>query len=411
MLTKCTNFKNACLYLTSKAGFASKKHAAGNLYTWGTNFGSLGYYANKVEDPILRPQKVDTFDNNVVKVVTGPFHTAVITNTGELYTFGKGTYGVLGHSEKNYNHVKPKLVQFFKKNNLKVTDVACGEKFTLAITDDGDVWSWGSGRRSDHFLSGFFPSDSNALGQGSKDMRWSPAPVEALRNLPPAVAVTAGYKFCAALNVKKHLYYWGKGDYGVFGDGHTKGLKVPHQHAFFKELQKRNGMKIKKIKAVGNYAMAIFNNGTLWAWGENVSGQLGLEHDFHDNFESVIKIPTQVTIDELKNQRIIDFDLGEYISIFLTSDHEAYWSGMKMTAKPVKFDLPTGVKAKKIGAASSSVVVVGDDNQVYMKNDFLVRKFEDPHTGTALADFPQFSKGKIIDIGGSYNNKYVILQE
>jgi len=82
-----------------------------------------------------------------------------------------------------------------------------------------------------------------------------------------------------------------------------------------------------------------------------------------------------------------------------------------MTAKPVKFDLPTGVKAKKIGAASSSVVVVGDDNQVYMKNDFLVRKFEDPHTGTALADFPQFSKGKIIDIGGSYNNKYVILQE
>jgi len=52
-----------------------------------------------------------------------------------------------------------------------------------------------------------------------------------------------------------------------------------------------------------------------------------------------------------------------------------------------------------------------DDNLVYMKSDFLVRKFEDPHTGTALADFPLFSKGKILDIGGSYNNKYVILQE
>jgi len=31
-------------------------------------------------------------------------------------------------------------------------------------------------------------------------MRWSPAPVEALRNLPPVVSVTAGYKFCTALN-------------------------------------------------------------------------------------------------------------------------------------------------------------------------------------------------------------------
>jgi len=56
-------------------------------------------------------------------------------------------------------------------------------------------------------------------------------------------------------------------------------------------------MKIKKIKAVGNYAMALFSNeiilhlkslsllidnGTLWAWGENVSGQLGLEHDFRN---------------------------------------------------------------------------------------------------------------------------------
>ena len=50
-----------------------------------------------------------------------------------MYTFGKGKFGALGHNDKK-NHVKPKAVQFFKTHNLKVVDVAVGERFTLAVT-------------------------------------------------------------------------------------------------------------------------------------------------------------------------------------------------------------------------------------------------------------------------------------
>jgi len=59
---------------------------------------------------------------------------------------------------------------------------------------------------------------------------------------------------------KNNLYYWGQGDYGVFGDGRTRGLKTPKLHEFFKEVQKSHGMNIRKIKAAGNYAMAMFSN-------------------------------------------------------------------------------------------------------------------------------------------------------
>ena len=47
---------------------------------WGTYPNSLGYYADKVDDPITTPQKVESFDGNVVKVVCGLSHTAVITS-------------------------------------------------------------------------------------------------------------------------------------------------------------------------------------------------------------------------------------------------------------------------------------------------------------------------------------------
>jgi hypothetical protein len=51
-----------------------------------------------------------------------------------------------------------------------------------------------------------------------------------------------------------------------------------------------------------------------------------------------------------------------------------------------------------------------EDNQIYMKNDFLQRVDENLETGTRTANMTHFQGGKIIDIGGSYKNKYAIVQ-
>ena len=73
----------------------------------------------------------------------GIYHSAFITGNGELYTFGHGVHGVLGHNDGDTNHLAPKLVEFFPKNNLKVVDVVCGEAYTMCLTSDGDVWTFG----------------------------------------------------------------------------------------------------------------------------------------------------------------------------------------------------------------------------------------------------------------------------
>lgn len=52
------------------------------------------------------------------------------------------------------------------------------------------------------------------------------------------------------------MYKWGRGDYGVFGDGNNKSLLVPKKNTFFTKMQSE-GLKIKKIKTANNYSMAL----------------------------------------------------------------------------------------------------------------------------------------------------------
>ena len=71
-------------------------------------------------------------------------HSAVISGDGKLYMFGTGNWGVLGQGNENdVPHNKPVQVTKFERLGLKVVDVCVGECHTMALTDDGNVWTWG----------------------------------------------------------------------------------------------------------------------------------------------------------------------------------------------------------------------------------------------------------------------------
>jgi alpha-tubulin suppressor-like RCC1 family protein len=93
------------------------------------------------------PKKNEFFDDKNPKYVyMGPRHSGVVTEKGELYTFGNGNWGVLGNgSETSVSHNEPHLVDYFVKNNIKVKKVCMGDFHTLVLTEDGDVYTWGYG--------------------------------------------------------------------------------------------------------------------------------------------------------------------------------------------------------------------------------------------------------------------------
>jgi len=128
----------------------------GDLYTFGEGTdGQLGYYSDDADgadyDDVVddvdveriamyqqTPKKVNCL-HNVIHVACGYKHTAVITKSGELFTFGRGKYGRLGHGDF-VDQVSPKKVQGIHS----VSYVACGKRFTIAIAN-GELYFFGQG--------------------------------------------------------------------------------------------------------------------------------------------------------------------------------------------------------------------------------------------------------------------------
>ena len=72
----------------------------------------------------------------VVQIACGSTHSAAVTSEGELYTWGRGNYGRLGHGSSE-DHLAPMLVNGLR--GYHVIDVACGsgDAHSLAVADDG----------------------------------------------------------------------------------------------------------------------------------------------------------------------------------------------------------------------------------------------------------------------------------
>lgn len=116
------------------------------------------------------PEKYDVFDDlNVKRIYMGLKHSAVISEQGELYTFGVGNWGVLGHGkEENLPHHNPKRVDWFTKRGIKIQDIVLGDQHSLALSEDGQIYTWGYGGKKGYF-AWMFSQEVGALGHGDKE--------------------------------------------------------------------------------------------------------------------------------------------------------------------------------------------------------------------------------------------------
>lgn len=86
----------------------------------------------------------------------GERHSVFLTQDGNVFTCGYGGKsgflariigeysGALGHGDCEHRAL-PKRVSFFSKNNIKVAKIAAGRYHTVALTEEGDIYTWGRG--------------------------------------------------------------------------------------------------------------------------------------------------------------------------------------------------------------------------------------------------------------------------
>eukprot|EP01132_Coremiostelium_polycephalum_P008032 gene8032-9880_t len=82
----------------------------------------------------------DLKDVVIIKIACGTWHSLVLTNENEVYSFGFGEHGQLGHSN-NESSPYPKLIDSLF--DLKIVSISCGNRSSLFLDDQNRIFFCG----------------------------------------------------------------------------------------------------------------------------------------------------------------------------------------------------------------------------------------------------------------------------
>eukprot|EP01126_Amoeba_proteus_P002158 TRINITY_DN10675_c0_g1_i2.p1 TRINITY_DN10675_c0_g1~~TRINITY_DN10675_c0_g1_i2.p1 ORF type:complete len:904 (+),score=220.30 TRINITY_DN10675_c0_g1_i2:834-3545(+) len=182
----------------------------GRVYTVGVGWdGRIGHGEDLTDSFIFKP--IQGFTLDVVEISCGWDHTMLLSRKGEVYTWGRGSYGQLGHGNFEKYYV-PSLIHAL--SNLKIVQIAAGGTFSAAVSDDGKLFTWGDdkagqlGHPYDKSSKGIF--GSRTAKQQNKLLRSSPRQVMFFEERDICVRqVACGSQHMLALTDDRSVYIWG----------------------------------------------------------------------------------------------------------------------------------------------------------------------------------------------------------
>ncbi len=95
---------------------------------------------------VAQPKLISTLHDygQIAVISAGENHSLAATAGGDLYSWGYGQQGQLGHASSK-NEKIPRLVQTLSQARVAVVQVACGWRHSLALSSDLEVYTWGYG--------------------------------------------------------------------------------------------------------------------------------------------------------------------------------------------------------------------------------------------------------------------------
>lgn len=322
--------ENADLYITGRHFYEEPERKHYNF------FDNYSFYTNNIYETFIKINEV----KNVKKAIGTPHYILILTNDGELYSWGYDydEYGFLGQGN-NYKISIPTKIQF--PNNEKIKDISAFSSdetiqmryygFSLALTEDNKIYGWG------YNGSGQLGQEKNIIDNNTK----TPVLMENRGEIPDDVIIekiASGDDFTLALGNDGNIYGWGKNNNGSngcwlgFQDEHTTGQvlytcrKIDSIYLPTKLLLS----DIIDIEVGIDRSIAIDKNGYLWTFGNNVSDYIGY------NIPTIKErqhIPSKIDVDNNGNvfpqNNIKLLRLGDDVSSVITEDNKVYGWGNK----------------------------------------------------------------------------------
>ncbi len=333
----------------------------GFLKCFGYNYnGQLGTGTNQIigdnetpaqMSPVNIPEKVD-------QVATGNRHTCAVTENGNLYCFGNNSFGqigvgsILGDSGSDF--YLPTLIDI----GNKVKKVSAGYAHTCVILINGNLKCFGwngynvlgqptNGNIGDNETPSSLPEISfgenviqvttgwqftcvlvesgrvkcfgnNQLGQlglGTQSFNMKNALQTPFLNFPKKVIeIASSYVHTCAILEDFSVYCFGKNQLGQLGLGHTMNIGDDEEASFGGPLP--FDYPVIKVALGGTHSCALLSNEAIKCWGENNFNQLGYGHTYNLGDNEPISSYGYVNV----GGGVVDVSLGDYVSYARLTD-------------------------------------------------------------------------------------------
>ena len=266
----------------------------GSVWVWGGN--DHGQLVDGTATNRLQPVQVDSI-GKVRQISAGWFHSLFLLEDSTVWGGGSNSSGQLGVPPPNYSFFRPNQIPGLS-NVLKVDG---GYDFTLVLKDNGTVCSFGRNGRGQ-------------LGIGNLKDTSAPVKVSGLANI---VDIEAGWNNSYAISSTGELWAFGSNRVGQLGTGSPVGnwqySSIPVQVSLD---------SVVMVKSEVYSTIALKNDGTVWAWGDNTYGQLG------DGTKTDRNIPVKVQ----GLQNIVEIGMASSVGMAVDNQGQIFtWGGVPFT--------------------------------------------------------------------------------
>ncbi|MGN0106776.1 MAG: RCC1-like domain-containing protein, partial [Hominilimicola sp.] len=383
--------------ISAGGNMAAALDSNGHVWVWGANdSGKLG--AGSSETVLSTPQRVlagrslstTAYIENVIQISVGSDHMAALTNDGNVYTWGKNTYGQLG--EGTYGSTADKVVPV-EADIHNVAKVYAGYNNTAAIKTDGSAWAWGD----------------NASGQvgNNNNGKIVPIPVPVMYNetdqFTDVREISIGETSMTAIDLyDQDVWIWGKNLNAVAGN--SKGL----DGIYYRPTQVYNSQDddtifgdIIKLSSGKNFAVGLLETGRLRSIGVNNVGQLGDGTSYDREFPVNVGLDRNVRTIMIGNAHVEDAD-GNHTADYSKDNLIPYEINLKQSEKLVidlddlSLELEDGfnlITGKIIVTDFDSIDITSFDESIATVSGGIVTPNTDKKFGTTYITFKENETG------------------
>lgn len=412
-----------------------------SLYAFGSN--EMGQLGQRISLKTLKysstPMKITLSSNEIVSSSSlGDGHCVAVSTEGKVYSWGACACGQLGIDDSSNIELDsegfpiqpfPKLI--VSLNGIKIKSVAAGDAHTLALSYNGDIYSWGGSG-----CGQLGHPNIRQLPKDNENCPYLPYPklIEAFKDIKMC-DIACGKTHSVAIDNSGNVYTWGAGASGQLGVKDLESLPLDDDNYPYQPLPcvlsslKKNNIYVTKAVCGDLHTLLLSTSGEVYSFGGGVSGQLGLgsvnnlPRDI-DHYP-FMPIPQKVQ-GEIQNKQIVYISSGDNHCMVIDNEGRLYgWGCAKYGQLGISLDesdkcerdvegntftiLP--IHIKKMGNLKAAKVACGENHTLVLTDKGIVFGFGLNHRGQLGIEIDKDNKGGLVNEYDSFISNGEIKQK